>query len=430
MRKLFTFLFASMVCSAVCSAQDFRTSYFLSNYIYDYRINPAFMGDSFKGFVSAGVGNVTASVQASFPMNAFIYKENGRYCFGLNKDYTLEKLTSTLPTFSKANVSVNENLLAAGWTGKKTAGTIEVNLRSYNSAYFDIELVKMACNGFDDVPYGIGNTKASTRNWIEVAYGYKNRVSDNFSFGARLKGLVGLAFSDLNAPDYFCYYNYIDESGYYVDGNGTFRSSNTFLTYSISDGKIDPRQPKFGHYSIGGFGAAADLGLKLTTRRNLEITVAFLDLGGLVWNNKIYGKVCERPCLDEDDIYRIMEANPDSPASFVWNPVTVEAGARYPFGSKFSAGALATIRIDNTARGWYEIRAGGAYSPAKVFSVAASAAINTLGAGIGFALNLRIPGIAFTLGSDSILGLFAFNSDFIPYRKLNTDLHAGLSVAW
>lgn len=430
MQKLATALLTSFFCCVLANAQDLRTSYFLSNYIYEYRINPALMGDSYKGFLSAGIGNATANVQASFPMNAFIFKEDGRYCFGINRNYSLEKLDKMLPTFSKANVSVNENLLAIGWTRRNTAGTLELNLRSCNSAYFDFELVKMGYDGLEGVPYAAGNTKFNTRNWLEIAYGYKNEVSDRFSFGARLKGLVGLSFSDLNVPDYYCFYDYIDDQGFVVDGNGSFRSSNTILTFSSVDGMIDPTKPQFGHYTIGGFGAAADLGLKLTTGKDVEISVAVLDLGGLVWKNGMYGKISQRPCSGNEDMFKIKEEKPDSPSSFVMNPVTVEAGARYPFSRSLSFGALATIRIDNTARGWYEVRAGGAFSPAKAFSIAASAALNTLGPGIGLAMNLRVPGIAFTLGSDSILGLFAFNSDYIPCRKLNTNLHAGLSIAW
>ena len=429
MRKLVTTMIFSLFCCVLTNAQDFRTSYFLSNYLYDYRINPAFMGDSFKGFFSAGVGNVNVGAQASFPMDVFIYKEDGSYNFGINRDFSIEKLNKIIPTFSKANVSIDENILAIGWTRGHKAGTLEVNLRSYTSAYFDYELVRMAYNGLDELPYAIENTKASTRNWLEVAYGFNDRISDNFSFGARIKGLVGLNFSDLNIPSYHCDYDATYAGRLTASGDGTFRSSNTFLKYNSVDGLIDLR-PEFGRYTIGGFGAAVDLGFKLTTSSDIEISVAVLDLGGLVWYNRIFGAISDRYCDGVEDLYTIMEAEPDSPISFVMSPVTVEAGARYPINEYLSAGSLATIRIDNTARGWYEIRIGGAYSPVKAFSVAASAAMNTLGSGLGFAFNLRIPGIAFSLGSDSIFSLFPFNSDMIPARKFNTNLHAGLSIAW
>lgn len=426
MRKLIYSLALSIVCSVFLNAQDFRTSYFLSNYLYDYRINPAFMGDSYRGFTSVGVGDVNVGVQASFPVSALVYKDYDGYQFGLSDGYSIEKLRNKLQNFNKMNVSISENIFAFGWNRGRTAGTLEVNLRSYTSGYFDYELARMAIEEYDGFPYGLENTKFNTRDWLEVAYGFSSHVSDSFSFGGRIKGLIGLNYSDLNVD-----YLYCDYDPYLVArSEGMFRSSNTFITFPTSNGMIG-LQPEFGRYTIGGLGVSADLGFKLTTDRGIEIGVSALDLGGLMWHSKIFGTQDEDRRLNSlEDVYKFIEDDPASSTTFVMNPVTIEAGARYPISDVLSAGTLATIRIDNTARGWYEIRVGGSFTPAQAFSVAASAAMNTLGAGIGFALNFRVPGIAFSLGSDSLFGLFSFNSDLIPSRRLNTNLHAGLSIAW
>lgn len=428
MRKSSIALFLSIFCCVFANAQDFRTSYFLSNYLYDYRINPASLGDSYdNSFISVGIGDVNVGGQATFPMNAFIWKEDGSYNFGVNKNFSLEKLHDIFPTFSKANFSISENVFAMGWKRGYNAGMLEVNLRSYSSAYFDFDLVKMGYNGPDGLPYSLQNTKMNTRNWLEVAYGFKNSISDNFSFGARIKGLIGLNYSNL---DVYSLYSDYQGSSIVAYGDGTFTSTNTFLKFP-QNGSLISLQPEFGRYMIGGFGAAADLGLKIQTSRDIEITVAVLDLGGLMWRNKLFGEPRNTPSLDSfEDIYKIDELEPESSMSFVMNPVTVEAGARYPISENLSAGTLATIRIDKTARGWYEIRVGGAFTPAPAFSIAASAAMNTLGAGLGLAMNLRVPGVAFSVGTDSLFGLFCLNEDSVPARKFNSNIHAGLSVAW
>lgn len=426
MRKFVSCLILSMVCCVSLGAQDFRTGYFLSNYLFDYRFNPAFMGDSYKGFISVGVGDVTVGLQSSFPLSAFVYKDYDGYQVGIAEGYSSDDLRKKMQNFNKVNVSVNENIFGMGWNRGRTAGSLEVNLRSYTSGYFDFELVKMAYEGLDGIPYSVENTKINTRNWLEVAYGFRSNFSDRFSFGARIKGLIGLNITELNVPIlHLDYYG----SGCCIEGDSSFRTSNSFLKFPESNGRINPI-PELGRYVIGGFGAAADLGFKLITDRDIEIAVSILDLGGLMWRNKLFGT---QDCMEfssMEEAYYFRSEEPDSPTSFIMNPISVEAGARYPISEHLSAGTLATLKIDNTARGWYEIRVGGAYTPAPAFSVAASAAINTLGAGIGLAMNLRIPGIAFTLGSDSIFGLFSFNSDFVPSRKLNTNLHAGLSIAW
>lgn len=428
MRKIFKIIVLGLFCGAfAANAQDFRTGYFLSNYLYAYRINPAFMSDSYRGFLAVGAGDLTVGVQASFPMSPFIYKEDGSYHFGVNHDFSEGKLDEIIPQFSKANVSINENIFAMGWNRGRTSGTLEVNLRSYSSAYFDHELVRMAYNEYEDLPYSLEKTKFNTRNWLEVAYGFGTALSDRFSFGGRIKGLIGLNYSDLDLDYLYCDY---DASGLVARGEGFFRSTNTFITFPENNGLITP-SPQFGRYTIGGFGVSADLGIKLTTDNDIEISVAALDLGGLLWHNKIFGDQDEdRHPGSFEDVYKFMVDDPASSTSFIMNPVTIEAGVRYPISEYLSAGTLATIRVDNTARGWYEIRVGGAFSPAQIFSIAASAAMNTLGSSIGLAMNLRVPGIAFTLGTDSLFGLFSFNSDFVPARKVNTNLHAGLSIAW
>lgn len=426
MRKLISIMVLGLFCCVFASAQDFRTGYFLSNYLYAYRINPAYMCDAYKGFISVGVGDLTAGVQASFPMSPFIYKEDGSYHFGVNHDFSEERLNEIIPAFSKANISISENIFAMGWNRGRSAGTLEVNLRSYTSGYFDYELVKMAYNGYDGLPYMLENTKFNTRNWLEVAYGFGSTLSENVSFGGRIKGLIGLNYSDLYLEYLSCDYDPV----LVARGEGMFRSTNTFITFPTSNGLITP-MPGFGRYTIGGLGIAADLGFKLTTDRDIEISVAALDVGGLMWHNKVFGTQDENRLLDSfEDVYKFAEDEPASGTSFVMNPVTIEAGVRYPISETLSAGTLATIRLDNTARGWYEIRVGGAFSPAEFFSIAASAAMNTIGSGLGLAVNLRVPGIAFTLGTDSVFGLFCFNSDFVPARKVNTNLHIGLSVAW
>ena len=428
MRKSVLSLILGLFCCVFANAQDFRTSYFLSNYLYDYRINPACMGNSYDGFVSVGVGDVTVGVQSSFPMNTVIFKDSGGYHLGVNKDFSEEKLSQIIPAFSKLNLVIDENIFAMGWNRGNTAGTLEVNLRSYTSGYFDYELIRMGYYGYDGIPYSMQNTKFNTRDWVEVAYGFSNSVSDRFSFGGRIKGLIGLNYSDLDVEVLSCDYGTgIDLK---CDGVGSLKSSNTFLRFPVDNGLISP-QPQFGRYTIGGFGVAADLGFLLRTDRDIEISVSALDIGGLLWHNKIYGVQNDLRYLDNlEDVYKFVEETPASGTSFVMNPVTVEAGVKYPINQYLSAGTLATIRVDNTARGWYEIRVGGSVSPAEVFSIAASAAMNTLGAGIGMAMNLRVPGVAFTVGTDSLFGLFSLNSDGIPARKLNTNLHAGLSVAW
>lgn len=430
MRKLLPAIIICLLCSLGIHAQDFRTGFFLKNYLYDYRLNPACHGDSYNGFVSFGIGDVTVGLQSNFPLAPFIFKDSqGSYTIGLAEGYSMDKLRKRMPNFGKVNICINENLASFGWVKRNSAGSFEVNLRSNSSAYIDYETAKIFMDGLSGVPYSCENQKVNSRNWLEVAYGFGRSLSSSFSVGARIKGLIGLNYSDFNSSYLGLDQNHDDIYTFVRDSEGSFRSSNDVLNFKSTDGIIHP-VPQLGHYGIGGIGAAVDLGMKIITDRDLEISVSILDLGGLLWKNKIYGELRNMVIGTIPEVFDLVEAKPEKGSSFVLNPISVEAGVIYPINDVISAGTLATIRIDETARGWYELRVGGAFSPSRVFSVAASAGMNTLGAGIGAALNLRLPGIALFIGTDSLLPLFSLNSDFIPRMKINSAVNAGLSIAW
>ena len=427
MRRLVSTGLFLILLSLAASAQDFRTSYFLQNYLYDYRLNPAFHGDSYNGFIGIGISNVTVSAQTTYPLSPFIFRDaQGNLTFGYDQTVSIEKLQKKLPKFGKANLCLNENIFSSGWVRRGTAGSFEVNLRSYSSGYIDLETVKILANGLSGIPYSVESQRLSSRNWLEVAYGFGHSISDRFSFGARIKGLIGLNYSLIDDTDLIL--DSREDNSLYINGYGEFISSNHFLHFPSANGQIGIR-PDWGHFGIGGIGAAIDLGIKVVTERDLEISVSILDLGGLLWKNSLYGQIKEMDITGISDAFTFTEVDPSQESLFVLNPITVEAGVRSPINELISVGTLATLRIDETARGWYELRVGGAFSPSKMFSVAASAAMNTLGAGIGAAMNVRFPGISFFVGTDSILPLF-FLEKWIPNRRINTALNAGLSIAW
>lgn len=427
MRRLVSTGLFLIFLSLAAHAQDFRTSYFLQNYLYDYRLNPAFHGDSYNGFIGIGISNATVGAQTTYPLSPFIFRDaQGNLDFGFDPSTSVEKLQKKLPKFGKANLCINENIFSSGWVRRGTAGSFEVNLRSNSSGYIDFETVKILANGESATPYSVESQRLSSRNWLEVAYGFGRSISDRFSFGARIKGLIGLNYTLIDDTDLII--DRREDNSLYINGYGEFISSNHFLHFQSSNGLIGIG-PDWGHFGIGGIGAAVDLGIKVITEKDLEISVSILDLGGLLWKNSLYGQIQEMDIPSISDAFTFSESDPSQESLFVLNPITLEAGVRSPINEVISVGTLATIRIDETARGWYELRVGGAFSPSKMFSVAASAAMNTLGAGIGAALNVRFPGISFFVGTDSILPLF-FLDKWIPSRRINTALNAGLSIAW
>jgi len=69
-------LFSTAILAAFCFssnavAQNLESGFFLDNYTYTYRLNPALMPDN--NFIAIGVGNVSAGIASKLGVGSFLY---------------------------------------------------------------------------------------------------------------------------------------------------------------------------------------------------------------------------------------------------------------------------------------------------------------------------------------------------------------------
>ena len=75
-----------MLLSLGASAQSFRGGYFLDNYVYGYRINPAQVNE--KSFFGIGIGDIDLLNNSNLGMSSLLFNKNNSVVTGLHKSVT------------------------------------------------------------------------------------------------------------------------------------------------------------------------------------------------------------------------------------------------------------------------------------------------------------------------------------------------------
>ena len=106
-----------MLLSAGASAQSFRSGYFLDNYVYGYRINPAQLNK--KSFLAVGAGNIDLQNSCSIGIASVLFPTENGMVTGLNKAVSAEQFLGGLPNSVGIGLDENINLLSFGVRGKR-----------------------------------------------------------------------------------------------------------------------------------------------------------------------------------------------------------------------------------------------------------------------------------------------------------------------
>ena len=448
MKKIiFAFILALAAFSAV-SAQDFKTGYFLDNYTYAYRLNPAapLDGDTFT-FFSLGLGNITAELNSNFPASVLVAPgKNGEYLmpFLNSAQYSDNDILPRLSDNNELSLGANVNIFTFGRQADDHLFSVELNVRADAFVGASRDFFQFARKGLASIEsgdysgtYQFENFNADVAAYGELAIGYSQRIGDILTVGGRVKALLGLA----NAS---------------ADWSALGREGTTKDVYAKSDANLQLALPlnlevatatdgsktyydipafyrqmqSLGGASlpitVPGFGAALDLGVTVEPVEGLAISVSLLDLGFISWTSTVNAHMGIDGEFDGDDYSQILTILEQGDLHFAkMLNYTAHAGVKYrmPFYEGLSVGALGTFQKNNK-----EARHGLDFSPARFLSLAASGGIGTFGPSFGAALNLRIPVINFFVGMDGIVTKFAPGS-FVPDTKVATLVTTGLVIA-
>lgn len=444
-RRILLALSAALLLSAGASAQSFRSGYFLDNYVYGYRINPAQINK--KSFLGLGLGNIDLQNNSNIGEASLLFPRNGELVTGFNKAVSADEFLGGLPDQIAFSFDESINLLSFGVAREKTMHTFEFNIRTLASIGLPHEIFEFLKLGGNKT-YDISDIRISAGVVGDIAYGYSRQINKYWSVGGRIHLLLGVA--DVNA--------------YSVDSNISLTAAETDLNSEIhlqttglpklaldEDGNLDPGNTKFSGSPIGGYGAGLDLGIEYRPIDGLSITASVTDLGFIsresTTNLKANGNVSYKgkdityedgtikaefdDVLDDlKEAIHFTEAPAESRTDLM--PFNVALGARYkmPFYKGLSVGVLGTYHSEEIAP-WYDIRGGLTFTPGYAMSVTANFGTGTFGPSFGGALNFHLGPFNLLAGVDTFFGdMGKINGIPVPLEGFQINGHVGLALTF
>lgn len=411
--KKVSFIVSALLMAAVSfqsQAQTFETGYFLDNYSFGSKLNPAFQSES--NVIAFALGEIQASAASNVGLGNVFFSRDGKLVYGLNKSVSAAEFLAGLENMNSVTEDFGMNLLTIGFysKNKKSYHTIDANLRVFTTANVPYELFEFLKKGGTRT-YSIAGVAADCTSYIDLGYSYSRAIGDKVKIGGRIKLLIGIANMGA-AMDNLVY----DGTKLSLQGASTIRIAQPFVSLPKTSQPIELKDLKFdGTPGIGGFGAAVDLGVSVTPVEGLEASLALIDLGGVSWDYNLTGisdfnvKSSDIKEKSGEIITDVVKFNfSKGEKSFDKLPLTVNGGIRYtmPFYKGLSAGVFGTYRNYKGAA-YANARLGATVTPAKWFSFTANYGIGTYGSSFGTAFSISGGAFNLYLGAETFLGKMA-----------------------
>lgn len=404
---------AAMLTAGSAFGQN-NTTYFLDNYVYSYKLNPAAKPADAGFFGGIGFGGINIGMSSNAGVSNFVFPVDGKLVTGLNEAVTADEFLGGLKDPSSIGTSLGKNILSLGFVNEKGfVTTFDISSRTMVDAQIPkslFELLKKGSGGTDS--YEFGDMALGGSSYIEAALGFSFHAGP-VRAGIRVKGLAGLV--DVRAD--------IAKASAIRDGEdiNLNASGDIRMAPGLSDEGFSAKEL----LAPSGFGAAIDLGASFSTKL-LQFDLAILDLGGIRWkydymNSFSYSGVIGDDTEAEDILDDILGPK-GKHGGFSKLNATLSAGGRVFIIPKLSAGLHATLN-----RQAQDIRAGVTFTPGRVFSLAATGGLTNFGPCFGAGFNLLLPGVSLYAAIDNIVT--EFTPQFIPVNAVNTKLSAGLVIA-
>ena len=452
LRILFVLLAAlSLMAVPGASAQSFRSGYFLDNYVYAYRIDPARIGP--KSFLGLGTGCIDLQHNLNVGMGSLLFPTEGGIVTGFNKAVSAERFLSGIPNGLRLSVDESVNILSFGIAKENRMHTFEINVRTTAAFALPHSLFAFLKRGGDQA-YDISGLGIRVAALADIAYGFAHKVGTNFSIGGRLHFLAGLA--DVNA--------YTDQSSIAMGASSAdlktnihFQTSGIFTLGLDSKGNIDPNSLAFNGPFVGGYGPGLDMGIEYEPFHGFTVMASLTDFGVLFRKNSTNlqasstlsysgsGLTFENGSMkaDFDQVLEelrqaVVFTEVEAGQRVDVLPFNAALGVRYkmPFYEALSVGVLGTWHFDKLAP-WYEARAGLTFTPWYLISLSANAGYGSLGPVCGGGVDLHLGPLNILLGLDAFMGRMGLIKDVnippyggIPVPLGGFDLNAHVGVGF
>lgn len=430
------------------SAQS-RSSYFLDNYMYGYRLNPAMMSE--RSFFSLPVvGNVQADIQSGIGVSTLLYPapDGNGLVTGFNSSVSSEEFLSKIKDANAIGLTADFNFISLGFRKERSMTNIELNFRTTADAALPGDLFRLLKEGSKSSAYDLSNTKINIRSYMELAIGKSlMNVEHTFTFGYRVKLLAGMAGADVLMNDTQATVNGEKLS---VNVNADGRIACPFLSFETKeDGTIGKANFDPAKLSPAGYGGAIDAGVVWTPNEYISFSAAINDLGAINWK---YNTLLESKGSVEFNGLDLSEENADAQAELdkvadefknlanfgivdgtisqvEMLPFTANVGAlfRIPFAKSVGLGVHGSYRNGITPE--WDARAALTLSPFRWLSITGNYGYGTFGPVCGAALSLTVLGLNLFASADGYCGpLGLYESIPYPVDDFRYRVNVGLAL--
>lgn len=455
------------------AAQELRTTYFMQTSNYRHEMNPALLDSAYIG-VPLVLGNLNLGLTGNMGLEKYVYKmQPGWQGYGVDGN--------TLTTFMHPNVDAGQfldglgdknrlalylkyNLASVAFKGLGGTNLVELNLRSNTMLTLPKTLFEFMKTTGAREDYKIDNLGLRTENYLELGLGHSHQITDKLIVGAKVKFLIGAAYSDLYAERLNLHLN--DEK-WAVDGDIRLSAAlmKSELEYEDADKNyVDPTTQQVRRRISGidefkpglsGFGLAFDLGATYQVMPDLKVSASVTDLGFISWfdayqasnaeswtfdgfKNPIYcgGTDTGNNKLDDqmdaltDDLENLLPLYEDATPKKTDTralAATINLGAEYtlPYYRNLRFGFLYTSRIAGKYS-WHQGMLAATVRPVKWFEASWNVAATSTGVTSGLVLDFHAKHFNFFLGTDRFFG--KLSKQGIPMKNTNASVSLGMSI--
>ncbi len=460
MKKTYRHLAATLLLAtavAPAAAQEFRTAAFMQTNNYRHQINPAMLDEAYVGMPFFGQINVGAT--GNIGLKNFVYKLDGNPRYDLttfmSPTVSAGEFLGDLHDKNRADVYVNYNIFSVGFKAFKGINLVELNVRSNTNVSLPYELFDFMKTAGAKETYHLQDIGVRSQNYLELALGHSHRINDQWTVGAKLKFLIGGAYTDFSADQLDVTMN---GDQWRIVGDARLKAavlSSEFDYEDPSKNAPDGRRRVKGlddvSFGLPGFGLGVDLGATFKVTKDLTLSAAINDLGFINWSkvkhassrgdytfdgfediyagsnntggNKL-GDQFETLGDDLEEMFSVYDDGEGSESQAL--AATINIGAEYtlPAYRNLRFGFLYTSRL----HGLYSYHQGllsATIRPVKCLEASVNTAVSSTGCTFGAALSLRAKHYNFFIGSDRIFG--KVSKEFIPLNSLNANVTMGMS---
>lgn len=456
MKKIISIALIMCLFGTSVMAQS-KTAYLMDGYNYRHELNPA--ASPYRGYVNL-LGHYAIGVNSNLSATQFLYPSadgNELYTF-LHPNVSTTDFLNSLNKSNMLNVNADIDVLGFGFYAGRGYVSFDTKLHVGLNANLPKEFFAFLKKGMDSdhTVYDIRNLNVSASAYASAGLGYAYDIFDNLRVGVKAKYLVGIA--GLNAN--------IDQMRIDMSSNGwAINTQATMNAYGYgihpTTGTTDEEGNEVATDYITGItfneeeiapagkGFAFDVGVTYSPIKNLNVSAALTNIGGITWdanavvNAQSTGEVAfsglelDMEATGEDAIGELTEDLTDGMMNMIQFVESNKQEKKYQkldsrfllaadyavWKDRINAGLIYTL--DNTAYGHFnELTAAANISLLQDIQLSGSYTLfSDYGRSFGLALNFCS---LLYISWDHIL--MNFSPQYIPLDVLSTQVEVGLRI--